>query len=261
MNVWQPMIDAIHSVICSEAYRDRLATIHKHYPNLKSEGRYRDALVELFNDEQENTGSGWRAYAEARKHDMVITRAGENEEGWLRIELKYHFVFDFAYRVKRSLAAYGEAPEVPAQRGDLGSIIHDCVHEKKSGHRSDLFILVVQDRFGAAQSAYAERRSGGTRRISYPAVHERGVPLHFLNEQIKLEHERPDTYDREWRIPLYDMLVAIHKQRRYRLRPAVTHTVPPALEVPLNSHVFMLDFTVHDTLLPDIGAVFPKLEF
>jgi hypothetical protein len=254
----QHIVAEIGEVARSENYRRRLATIHKHYPNLKCEGRYRDALLELFNDRQEACRSGLRAYAEAKKHDLVVTQEDAGEEGWLRVELKFHFTFDVAHRVKRALAGCNEVLAVPENgRGDLNAIVRDCLHKKSSGHRADVFILIVQDRFGSAKF-YGPPKQAGAKRPAYHAVLERGVPIHFLNEQIKLEHlhETAEAYHWGWRLPLYGMLKAIHGERPYRLAQSIIHTVEPVREVPLSSHIFLLDFTERGAL-PGIEGVFP----
>lgn len=247
------MLDLVHQALRSPEYRERLNVIHKHYPNVKSEGRCRDALLEIFNNEQEKANTGLRAYAEAKRHDLVITQEGVAEEGWLRIEMKYHFTYDFAHRVHSALAMQGATSTSAAKgKGDLYAITSDCLHSKNAGGRCDAFILIVQDRYGAAHLHASSPGSSRRKRNAYPVVHERGVPLHFLNEQMKLEHLYPETYQSAWRAPLEQMLRTIHQKRHYALKQPIEHEVARALAIPLTSHIFVLDFSVPELALPSI---------
>lgn len=246
------IVESIFRIIVSDPYKLRLANIHKHYPNLKSESRYRDALLELFNDEQERLQSGLRAYAEADRVDMVVTSAGPDDGIFhrLRIEFKYHFTYDMYHRVARHLAAFrkvrarGNVEQVRAlAKGDLRGIALDCLAPKGDAE-CDLFILVVQDRQGAADPAGQNPTAAG--RIA--KVHQRGVPIHFLDEQIKFDRlKRKDA----WIEPLHAMLSHIHFHRHFRLIPAQPHVMPnhPA-GVPLTSHIIGLDFSVADAVFP-----------
>jgi hypothetical protein len=229
------MLDLVHQVLQSPEYGKRLDAIHKHYPNVKSEGRYRDALLEIFNDEQEKTNSGLRAFAEAKRHDLVITQEGLDEEGWLRIEMKYHFTFDFAHRVQSKLDELGPMPTFAVDgRGDLHAITRDCLHSKNAGSKCDAFILIVQDRFEAS-------RRYGTK--GYPVVKERGVTMQFLHEQLKLQDLYREGYEQAWRTPLEAMLRAIGQERAYSPKETIRHTVAPSLDIPLTSHIYVLDFS------------------
>lgn len=242
------MLDLVHQALQSPEYGKRLDSIHKHYPNIKSEGRYRDALLEIFNDEQEKTSSGLRAFAEAKRHDLVITQEGLDEEGWLRIEMKYHFTYDFAHRVQNKLGAQGPISTSAAKgKGDLHAITSDCLQSKNAGSTCHAFILIVQDRFGASRLHASSPGSSQTNRKAYPVMQKSGVPLHFLNEQIKLEHlypEDPKEYEKAWRRPLEEMLRTIGQKRAYFLKKTIKHTVAPSLDIPLTSHIYVLDFSI-----------------
>lgn len=244
------MLDLVHQVLQSPEYGRRLDAIHKHYPNVKSEGRYRDALLEIFNDEQEKTNSGLRAFAEAKRHDLVITQEGLDEEGWLRVEMKYHFTFDFAHRVQGKLDELGPMSTFAAEgRGDLYAITSDCLHSKNAGSKCDAFILIVQDRYGASRRFGSSPDSSQTKRKAYPVVKERGVTVQFLHEQFKLEDLYPEGYEQAWRTPLDVMFRAIGRERAYSLKEPIEHAVAPSLDIPLTSHIYVLDFSVPEVAL------------
>lgn len=251
------MLDLIHQVLESNAYQARLDTIHRHYPNLKSEERYRDALLELFNETQEKSKSGLRAYAEAHRYDLVIT---QNDPGvWLRIELKYHFTYDFAFRVKNQLPSHADDLNTAASRkNDLGNILRDCLHRDDTEYLVDAFILIVQDRYHTSYPEHFAPLTGN--KASYPVVRERGVAIHFLNEQVKFATNAGgrDRYNDMWQAPLYRMLETIHQKRKYQIRPTVSHTVRPSLDIPLTSHIFTLDFARPEFPLPDFKLIFSK---
>ncbi len=265
----QEVIRQIFEIVDSKPFAQRLAVIHKHYPNLKAEGRYRDALLELFNEAQEKSASALWAYAEADKIDMVVTQDGAGEEGWLRIEFKYHFTYDMSSRVKAALGSFSNLPKngtfvdaLKAQaKGDLRGIALDCLAPKGNAASCDLFILVVQDRTGAFDPAAPQAQPPASKKQTFPTVFKRGVPIHFLHEQIKLDHaHRGDAaaYRDAWTKPLHAMLGEIHGRRPFRLIPAVSHTMPKVHEgVPLSSHIIGLDFSIEAAQFPaDSRALF-----
>lgn len=239
------MLGLVHQTLQSAEYGKRLDTIHKHYPNVKSEGRYRDALLEIFNDEQEKTNSGLRAFAEAKRHDLVITQEGLGEDAWLRIEMKYHFTYDFAHRVQNKLSEQGPILATNG-RGDLHAITSDCLQSKHAGSKCDAFILIVQDRFGASRVHASSPGASQTKCKAFPVVQKNGVSLHFLNEQIKLEQmylNDPNKYELAWRRPLEEMFCSIGRERACLRIEKIEHPVAPSLNIPLTSHIFVLDFS------------------
>lgn len=264
--VWQ-----LRQALQSDAYAERLATIHRHYHNSKSEGRYRDALLELFNQSEQAKREDWRAYAEADKVDLVVTRPGMGRDGWVKVELKYQFVFDLSYRVGKTLGKLKRGPaDDPIRQQlhelakiDLKRIASDCIGNDThdSQELCDVFVLIVQDRFGAAHPDALRSRSAHatSRKWKCPELNDRGVRLQFLHEQISLDAEHDGaSYEKAWIDPTWDMLQLIHEIRPFNLQVVARKMANDAGPFPLTSYIFTLDFTA-PRALPADEADFLKL--
>jgi hypothetical protein len=259
------IIQELREILHSPVYADRLEAIHRHYHNSKSEGRYRDALLEQFNSGGLARGHDLRAYAEADKVDMVVTRPGTSKTEWIRVELKYQFVYDLAHRVKATLGNLdlGRSDEsvlddlnALPKNIDLTRIVFDCLEPAPGDpeYRCNLFVLIVQDRNGAmhqeAQRSMAERKEGRAWRC--PELKERDVRLQFLHEQISLDAlHQGEAYDKAWIEPAWDLLKLIHRFRRFNLQVAARKIADGAGPFPLTSYLFTLDFTAPADLPPD----------
>ena len=262
------VIDELHSVLASPEYKARLATIHRHYYNLKSESRYRDALLEVFNEAQnakESCAHKLIAFAEADKVDMVVTRHEGGRHDWVRIELKYHFTYDFAHRVRNRLGVVAAGAEEPSGRGDLAAIVEDCRKVKGVGKQAcDLFILIIQDRSGATHDKAGAGNTGPQAgpRWRCPYLDIREVPLQFLNEQISLDRRYSENqrqkgdHAKAWKEPLIGMLQLIYAIRPFRLLEPIRHEICAApAPVPLTSHLIALDFSMESGLLDESALV------
>lgn len=250
------IVRQVEKALHSRIFKRRIDRIHEFYPNLKSEFRYRDALLEVFNAMQWAIGSDLIAYAEADKVDMVVTHAGSGaSRNWLRIEFKYHFTYDIAHRVAPKLELLeklaNEDDALAALEGvsprDLPNILLDCLPGRKGAGAADdtlcdLFVLVVQDRRRAQRPV----RLPATRSKRCQPIESRGVIMQFLHEQVNFDAacERDAEYDSAWREPLHKMFEEIYRRREFRLLPPVMHKVRPMHHnIPLTSHLFALDFT------------------
>ncbi|NML59882.1 hypothetical protein HHL21_02045 [Massilia sp. RP-1-19] len=250
------IVTQLRTTLKSDAYAERLATIHRYYNNLKSEGRYRDALLELFNQSGQANQHGWRAYAEADKVDLVVTQPDMGRDGWVKVELKYQFIFDLASRVSTTLGKLKRWPgDLPIRQQlqslpkcDLQRIALDCIGKDSddSSGLCDVFVLIVQDRFGAAHPDAVRSRAGHAKSRPWkcPELDERGVRLQFLREQAELDalHDRV-SYDKAWTGPTWDMLKLIHEIRPFNLQVVSRKMADDAGPFPLTSYIFTLDFT------------------
>jgi len=222
----------LHASIDSDFFKSRLSSIHRHFPNLKNEGRYRDALLEAFNMDPRREEDDLLAYAEVNKVDLVVCPAEGAHAQHLRVEIKYHFTYDFYARVRRDLPAFAESG-LTKERGDLAAIAKDWI-----GKESDMFILIVQDRFAAS---YGEVHPGSKKD---PMLYERGVKLHFLHEQAMLDAQYSDrARNRDaWSSPLREMLE--HFQRARPFEPLKEYEIEVVRQrretLPLTSHIFTL---------------------
>jgi DNA-binding transcriptional ArsR family regulator len=250
------IVSQLRKTLYSQAYATRLQTIHQHYHNSKSEGRYRDALLEEFNDSPTASRHQLRAYAEADKVDMVVTRPGMRRDGWVRVELKYQFVYDLACRVSATLNSMkNDASDRTVLQQlhslpnfDLKRIALDCIgHESDDpSELCDVFVMIVQDRSGATHPDAIRSKNGHTRRTTWqcPQLDERGVKLQFLHEQISLDAQHdPASYDQAWIEPTWDMLKLIHDLRPFNLQVAARKMADSSGPFPLTSYLFSLDFT------------------
>lgn len=274
MNAIAPVASPVHDIVWqlrqalqSDAYAERLATIHRHYHNSKSEGRCRDALLELFNQSGQARHEHWRAYAEADKVDLVVTRPGMGRDGWVRVELKYQFVYDLSYRVGTTLGKLKRGPtDDPIRQQlnelaniDLKRIASDCIGNARhdSAELCDVFILIVQDRFGAEHPDAMRSRSAhaASRKWTCPELSDRGVRLQFLHEQISLDagHDKA-SYEKAWIGPTRDMLQLIHEMRPFNLQVVARKMAVDAGPFPLTSYIFTLDFTAPCALPADEAA-------
>lgn len=254
-NLNQNIVAELREVLQSPAYAQRLKAIHQHYHNSKSEGRYRDGLLELFNGTALAAEHDLRAYAEADKVDMVVTRPGTASDDWLRVELKYQFVFDLARRVRSSLEKLNPGLPDAALRAqlnalprntDLTRITADCIGRgaDNAPDLCDVFVMIVQDRGGAShpQARRAKEEHQAARSWRCPELYERGVRLHFLHEQMSLDAQHQgESYDRQWMEPTWDMLKLIHRLRPFNLQVAARTMAGGPF--PLTSWLFTLDFT------------------
>jgi hypothetical protein len=250
------IVSQLRQSLHSSAYATRLETIHEHYHNSKSEGRYRDALLEEFNASPMASRYRLRAYAEADKVDMVVTRPDMRDNGWVKVELKYQFAYDLACRVRSTLASMKNNSSKDAVRQqlyslpnfDLKRIVLDCIG-RESDDASDLcdvFVLIVQDRYGAAHPDAIRSKNSHTKRTPWlcPQLDERGVKLQFLHEQISLDarHDRT-SYNHAWIDPTWEMLELIHDLRPFNLQVAARKMANASGPFPLTSYLFTLDFT------------------
>lgn len=270
--VARPPVDEIvtqlRQTLQSDAYAERLETIHRYYHNSKSEGRYRDALLELFNQSGQASRHDWRAYAEADKVDLVVTQPGKERDDWVRVEMKYQFVFDLWSRVGTTLSKLKREPDdvvrqqlLSLANSDLKRIVRDCIgrdmQKDSPEEKCDLFVLIVQDRFGALHPDAVRSRSqhAGSRKWKCPELDDRGVRLQFLHEQISLdaEHDKA-SYEEKWIAQTWDMLKLIHQLRHFKLEVVARKMAHDAGPFPLTSYIFMLDFTAPCVLPPDEAA-------
>lgn len=265
----QGIVRQLRQALQSDAYAERLATIHRYYHNSKSEGRYRDALLELFNQSAQARSEDWRAYAEADKVDLVVTRPGMGRDGWVKVELKYQFVFDLSFRVGATLRNLARgAADMPIRqqlhslpKTDLKRIALDCIGRETQDPSDlcDVFVLIVQDRFGAAHPEATRSRSAHARAKAWkcPELADRGVRLQFLHEQISLDalHDTdPAAYAKAWIDPTWDMLQLIHEMRPFNLQVVARKMANDAGPFPLTSYIFTLDFTAPCALPVDAAA-------
>jgi len=140
------------------------------------------------------------------------------------------------------------------RRGDFKGIAKDCLIAKGGNYQCDLFILIVQDRWGA-QHGDAQAPAPG-KRWSCGYLHHRDVPLHFLNEQIQLMHKfngQIDSYHQRWTSVTHTMLQLIHAKRHFKLWPAIKYVIPQFGQdsIPLSSFFIGLDFTQPAPVLPE----------
>jgi hypothetical protein len=105
---------------------------------VKSEHRYRDALLECLNDHFEGTGKTLRAYAEVKNIDLVIldqSAAITSIEDCVKIQLKYQFPFDMIKDTKEG--------------NDVRTKIHTDMSERQesNGYQKtcDLFVLIINE--------------------------------------------------------------------------------------------------------------------
>lgn len=221
------MANALYSAMNTQAFRDRLAAIHKHYPNLKCEERYRDALLEAFNEDGQRKVDELIAYAEDGAVDLVVCPKHGWEENRLRVEMKYQFTFDFYHRVS------GELGREERKQGDLARILKDCRDPD-----CDMFILFVQDRRGATHGE-------AIKTAKYADKHERGIRLQFLNNQNKFDKNVSEAeYERAWLTPVRGLFERVAESRTFRELDRLGIQVPSPLRpnLPLQSHVFTLVF-------------------
>lgn len=251
------IVRLLRETLCSRAYATRLETIHAHYHNSKNEARYRDALLEEFNVSPAAGSHCLRAYAEANKVDMVVTRPGMRREGWLRVELKYQFAYDFASRVRATLAGLKKDPSKRTVRqqldalpkNDLKRIVVDCIGTGSGSEAEgcDVFVLIVQDRRGAAHPDATPPSNALTRRQPWlcPELEDpRGVRLQFLHEQVSLDaRHTAASYDEAWMEPAWETLKFIHGLRGFNLDIVVRKMTSDTSPFPLTSYLFTLDFT------------------
>lgn len=251
------IVRLMREALCSSAYATRLETIHAHYYNSKNEARYRDALLEEFNALPAAGSHGLRAYAEANKVDMVVTRPGKRQEGWVKVELKYQFAYDFASRVRATLDRLKKDSSKRTVRqqldalpeNDLKRIVVDCIGTGTGSESAccDVFVLIVQDRRGAAHpdatppaNALTRRRPWLCRELDDP----RGVRLQFLHEQVSLDARHTTaSYDEAWMGPAWETLKLIHGLHKFNLDIAARKMTSDHFPFPLTSYLFTLDFT------------------
>uniref|UniRef100_UPI003F4924B1 hypothetical protein n=1 Tax=Cupriavidus necator TaxID=106590 RepID=UPI003F4924B1 len=234
------IVDKMHEVLRSEDYLEQLQRIHRHYPNLKSESRYRDAFLEEFNERW--SGEGLRAYAEVNKMDLVIVaEANRAKACWINVQFKYQYTYDMAKRVGNRLASENLWQRVhERKRGDAELIAADCIILDSGRKKTcDVFILIVQDRRG---------HDDRLRYLPDGTDPKEGVKINFIDEQVKLDGEfnARDAYHEAWRAPTLELLQQIvEKSKDYRhgrLNGQFELSVSDAPPAPLKSHFFVVDF-------------------
>jgi hypothetical protein len=229
------IIEKIHSILegTNGGYLARLKTIHKHYPNVKSELRYRDALLEEFNDLflQE----GLRAYAEVDKMDLVIVTKPLTT---LNIQLKYHYAYDLNTTVfkNRPIDIQTIIKDISTKK-NIGnksrtvaeSIVEDCINKNEC----DFFILIIQDRSGHKKEK--EKLPGG-------------IVNKFIGHQIRLD--KMNETDRKWNENAIHFLEEICKFKKNEyVSESRDFKHPIANESddnPLTSHFYILEFSKID---------------
>jgi hypothetical protein len=250
------IIDLLRQTLHSTAYATRLETIHEHYHNSKNEARNRDALLEEFNASPMAKSHSLRAYAEADKVDMVVTRPGMHDDGWVRVELKYQFAFDLACRVRSTLDKLKKDSSGRTVRqqldtlpgGDLKRIALDCIGKESDSEQDlcDVFVLIVQDRFGATHPEAIRSQAAHTKSGPWhcPELDVRGVTLQFLHEQMSLDarHGR-SSYHKAWTEPTWELLELIHGLRPFSLQVVARTMKNPTSPFRLTSYLFTLYFT------------------
>ncbi|MFM0027371.1 hypothetical protein PQR70_14025 [Paraburkholderia madseniana] len=210
--------EEIKNVLKSGEYLKRLKEIHEHYPNVKSEHRYRDAFLEVFNDTYD--GKGIKAYAEVKKVDLVIVDTASNSQ--FRIEFKYQYTFDMYAETSRIKAFEGLCERVENGDGGVAELIlKDC----KKCH---FLILIVQDRTGHQL---------------VKALPENLRP-NFIADQLRLDRDfkpRTETNLNSWLEPTLDLLRKAAEKFGGELLPTLPLEVSEATsDNPLTSHFFML---------------------
>lgn len=256
------IVRLLRETLCSSAYATRLETIHAHYHNSKNEARYRDALLEEFNALPAAGSHGLRAYAEANKVDMVVTRPGMRRKGWIKVELKYRFAYDFASRVRATLDQLKKDSSKRTVRqqldalpkNDLKRIVVDCIGtgSGSESERCDVFVLIAQDRRGAAHPDATPPANALTRRRPWLCSElddSRGVRLQFLHEQVSLgARHTAASYDKAWMKPAWETLKLIHGLHAFNLEIVARKMTNGSSPFPLTSYLFTLDFTEPDSL-------------
>lgn len=220
----------IREILASEDYLDRLKYFHDHYPNVKCELRYRDAILEVFN--ARHRAKGIVAYAEVGKVDLAIFGDGSGDP--FRIEFKYQYTFDMATRVGNELNRRGfkgilANAEIPIRERNgtptvAEKIVRDCRYVD-----CDCFILVVQDRTGHPPN--------GT-------LHG-GVEANFIEDQRTMDSRfvaNTEENKNAWLTPTNELLTQILSEFGGESIPPLELRVAddPA---PLTSHFFVLDMT------------------
>ena len=236
----------LRAALASEAFRARLFRIQRFYRNVKSELRYRDALLEVFNEDAQREADGLQAFAEADKWDLVICPPQATQADWLRVEVKYHFSGDVHFRFSKQLRGrYADLASLDLKalhserklRLDMDGIVKDCCIKG-----CDLLLLFVQDRHGTDYGAQVPQRG------AIPEMRERGVLEQFLHEQVQFDRDHPHGNEQLWQQHLEDMVAVIRRLPRadgyvlgepWRIRHAVQEA-PHAR--PLVSHAYGLLF-------------------
>lgn len=211
----------IKAILESTAYLQRLKEIHVHYPNVKSEHRYRDAFLEVFNATYRQ--AGLKAYAEVKKIDLVIVDTASKSQ--FRIEFKYQYTFDMYAQTSRIKAFDGLCDRVEDGDGGVAELIlKDC-------KGCDLFILIVQDRTGHQLAK---------------ALPEQ-LRANYIVDQERLDRlfgTRTDENRNAWLEPTLGLLHKAAEKFEGELLPELQVEVSDAAsDDPLTSHFFMLDRT------------------
>lgn len=156
-----------------EAFSRKIKRIHHYYPNVKSEHRYRDALLECLNDRFEGTGKSLRAYAEVKNIDLVIldqNAAITSIEDCVKIQLKYQFPFDM---IKDT-----------TEGNDVRTKIHTDMSERQESngyHKTcDLFVLIIHELGNSNMQTLPEFVKKG-----FHQEHRRLMSSAKLNEEFK----------------------------------------------------------------------------
>lgn len=222
------IICQIHTIIKSNAYLERLKTIHEHYRNVKSELRYRDALLEEFNKSEFNGKEGLRAYAEVNSIDLTIIGIIKNIDIRVNIQIKYQFPFDMvAAPIKNFIADFDarvdiERKTLKKKGGVADLIVADCLDTQ-----CDLFILIIHDFTGYS--------------LNRPLPQD--LEKAFHREQARLDR-RPAYYG-DWRTSTENLLNRALAKRSGELKligDSIKLDVTPPDSEKLFSYIYMIDF-------------------